>query len=293
MIEFGIIGFSEGNGHPYSFSAIINGFHEKYFKKVGYKFILDYLNKQPKKNFLNKKMKVSYAWSKNYKQTELLAKACKIENVVKNYQDFDISRIKGVIIAKDDWVENRKIANFFLNKNIPIFIDKPLTLKKKDLNFYKKYYDKKLLMSCSGLRFSNQIEDIQKKIKLKGKPKLIIGNISNDVEKYSIHLLEVIQKLNLLKVKKVKKLDTKFDTYLFNLENNIDFILNCCGKKIRINELNFLCNNGNFKIDFNDNFNSFKNSLNIFYELVTKKKQHVKFVDTKLIINNLIKIVNL
>ena len=51
MIKIGIIGFSKNNGHPYSFSAIINGYNKQYFKKVGYKFILEYLNKQPKKIF--------------------------------------------------------------------------------------------------------------------------------------------------------------------------------------------------------------------------------------------------
>lgn len=51
MIEIGIIGFSKENGHPYSFSAIINGFDKKNFSKVGYKFIFDYLKKQPKKIF--------------------------------------------------------------------------------------------------------------------------------------------------------------------------------------------------------------------------------------------------
>ena len=52
MIKIGIIGFSKNNGHPYSFSAIINGYSKHHFKKIGYKFILEYLNKQPKRNFL-------------------------------------------------------------------------------------------------------------------------------------------------------------------------------------------------------------------------------------------------
>ena len=74
MIEIGIIGFSPNNGHPYSFSAIINGYNKKYFKKVGYKFILNYLNKQSHKNFLNKNLKITKAWSNDYNQTKLLAK---------------------------------------------------------------------------------------------------------------------------------------------------------------------------------------------------------------------------
>ncbi len=293
MIELGIIGFSKNNGHPYSFSAIVNGYNYKYFEKVGYEFILNYLNQQHKKSFLNKNLKVSKVWSSNYNQAKLLAKACKINHVVKNYKELADNKIKGVIIAKDDWKKNKKIAKFFLDKNIPVFLDKPLTLKKKDLNFYKKYYDKKLLLSCSGLRFSNQILDIKKKIKLNGKPKLIIGNISNDVEKYSVHLIEVIQKLGYLKVKKIIKLKTNFETFLFKLDNNITFILNCCGKNIRINDMNFFCKNGHFKIDFNDNFNSFKNTIIAFTELIKEKKQVVKFKDTETIIKTIIQLIKI
>lgn len=48
-IRLGIIGFNEGNGHPYSFSAIINGYKKFYFKKIGYKNILNYLENKKKK----------------------------------------------------------------------------------------------------------------------------------------------------------------------------------------------------------------------------------------------------
>ena len=293
MIEIGIIGFSKNNGHPYSFSAIINGYSKHHFKKIGYKFILEYLNKQPKKNFLKNELKISTAWSNNFNQTKLLAKACKISKVVKNYKELADDKIQGVIIAKDDWKNNKKIAKFFLNKNIPVFIDKPLTLEKKDLNFYKKFYNKKILMSCSGLRFSNQISEIEKKIKFNGKPNLIIGNISNDIEKYSVHLLEVIQKLGYLKIKSIKKLNTNLETYLLKLDNNINFILNCCGKNIRINDMTFFCKKGHFKIDFNDNFNAFKNTLKAFSYLVKQKKQLVKFSDTESIIKTIIKIIKI
>ena len=36
MIKIGIIGTSEGNGHPYSFSAIINGYDDKNMSMSGW-----------------------------------------------------------------------------------------------------------------------------------------------------------------------------------------------------------------------------------------------------------------
>ena len=103
-------------------------------------------------------------------------------------------------------------------------------------------------------------------------------------------MLEVIQKLGYLKIKSIKKLDTKFETYFIKLEQNIDLLLNCCGKNIRVIELNFFFKNDYFKINFDDNFNSFKNTLEAFYDLISKKKQHVKYSDTKLIINSILAI---
>ena len=171
MIKLGIIGFSKGNGHPYSFSAIFNGYNDHYFKKVKYKKIYNYLKIQKKKNFIGNIAKVTYAWSSNYKETILLSKACKIKYPIKNYKSM-IGKVNGVIIAKDNWTDNKKIAEFFLKKKVPIFLDKPLTLSRTDLRFYKKFYDKKLLISCSGLRFSKELLEAKKKIKKNRKNKI-------------------------------------------------------------------------------------------------------------------------
>ena len=54
MIELGIIGFSKNNGHPYSFSAIVNGYNYKYFEKEGYIYFKYVSGKINKKNTFKK-----------------------------------------------------------------------------------------------------------------------------------------------------------------------------------------------------------------------------------------------
>ena len=50
MIKLGIIGYSKLNGHPYSFSGIINGINKYYFKNyANWPFIYEYLIKNKKK----------------------------------------------------------------------------------------------------------------------------------------------------------------------------------------------------------------------------------------------------
>ena len=44
MINIGIIGLNEGNGHPISFSCIINGYDDAELKKVGWDVIYKYIS---------------------------------------------------------------------------------------------------------------------------------------------------------------------------------------------------------------------------------------------------------
>ena len=86
MIKLGIIGFSKNNGHPYSFSAIVNGFNEVHFKKVGYPQILSYLKKKKKKEFFIKNLKITHAWSEDFKKTKMTQTRFTHPGIVKKKQ---------------------------------------------------------------------------------------------------------------------------------------------------------------------------------------------------------------
>ena len=160
VIKLGIIGLrNKDNGHPFSFSAIINGYNEKHFKNSNYKNILNYLKKKPKKSFGIKDVKVTHAWTQNMTITKTLCKSCNIDNAVRDYKEMS-GNVNGVIVARDDL--HYSISKHFLKKKIPVFIDKPLTSKIKELNFFKKYLKNGLLMSTSGLRFANEVNFLKK-----------------------------------------------------------------------------------------------------------------------------------
>ena len=50
-LNIGILGMTEGNGHPYSWSAIFNGYNKKYMDECPFPVIKDYLYKQPENSF--------------------------------------------------------------------------------------------------------------------------------------------------------------------------------------------------------------------------------------------------
>ena len=199
-----------------------------------------------------------------------------------------IGNVDGVIIARDDWQSHKKLASIFLEKKIPVFVDKPLTLSIEELNYFKKFAKQKLLMSCSALRFSNELKNVKSKIKKEKSIKLIIANVVNDVEKYAVHMLEVVSALNILNVKKITNLNGFYKSFHIELKSNKSLILNCFGKSFSIFNFQLYLSNRKLEINFEDNFSSFKNTLIEFKKLIRNKKMNYSFNETSNIIKTLI-----
>ena len=201
-----------------------------------------------------------------------------------------IGSVDGLIIARDNM--HYKIAKPFLEKKIPVFIDKPLTFKKKELNYFLPYIKTGLLMSTSCFRYSNEVNIIKKKIYANGikNLKFISANIVNDLEKYGIHMLEALDELNLLNIKKIYKLPLKFESYILINDKNIPIQLNCFGKSSKVLNIQLFFKKGeNINCDFNDNFTSFRNTLNKFYKMISEKRMQIDAKRTKNIIEIIIK----
>src|SRR3989339_1535457 len=138
MLKIGIIGLSEGNGHPYSWSAIINGdYDEKEMDNCGYVGIPIYLR-------ANHEMlgvegaKVTHVWTQDHKISEHIAKASLIDNVVDQLEDM-IGRVDAILLTRDDPENHVKMAKPFIDASIPIFIDKPLSITAEDLGYFKRH----------------------------------------------------------------------------------------------------------------------------------------------------------
>ncbi len=285
-MKIGIIGLSVNNGHPYSFSAILNGYDKVYFRQSGWDVILNYLEKQKKSSFGISNAKVTHAWTQNFEITKQLCKACYIKNACNDYNEM-LSEIDALIIARDDWKSHFKIAYPFLKKGIPVFIDKPLTLDEDELNSFLPYLKTNKLMSCSGFRYSKELDHIRNEKKYINSIKIIHGAVVNDFFKYGIHLLEAISGVGFsFKNCKIEKLSSKIETYLINLENDTSVVLSCLGRSAKIFNLNIYSKNEHIEINLNDNFTAFKRTLFEFIKMVKNK-------DTKIDPNetvNLIKV---
>lgn len=286
MIKLGIIGYSKNNGHPYSFSGIINGINTFYFKNYAkWPFIYDYLSKN-KKSLGFKNMKITHIWTQNLKLTKKIAKSCLIQKICRKPNEM-LNEVDGVIIARDDWRSHIKLSKPFLKKNIPTFIDKPLSLKKKDLSFFKSYLKEGILMSCSGLRYSQKIKNKKFILKKIGKINLIEVSVVNDLEKYGVHMLDIINEVMKYNFKKVIKISKNKEFYRIISDNNIPIYLNCLGKVNKIFMVRIFGKKGKIRFNINDNFKSFYCTLKKFEKMIISKKNPINYKDTINIMNTI------
>lgn len=282
-MKAGILGYSEGNGHPFSFSAIINGYEPEAFVSAGWQVILDYLEMQPKDAFDFHDVEVSHAWTQDLSTTKQLCAASKIPYAVENYTDM-LGKVDVVFIARDDYKTHYPMAKPFLEYGIPVFIDKPLTLESSELNYFERYLHNGMLMSTSGMRYAKELDSLRSSPSELGQLKLIEGVILNNLEKYGIHLIDAINGLGLGKVISMMRMPTQFEAYTLKLENDVVFNLSCLGAVGKTLHLSFYGTKQHFHYDLHDNFSAFRRTLHSMLMMVKQKLPVISPTET---INNM------
>lgn len=271
MIKIGIIGLSEGNGHPYSFSSIINGYDDEYMSQSGWDNIYMYLKERDISDFGIQDSKITHVWTQNLEESRKIAKASKIDNVVEKYEEM-ISEIDAVIIARDDYQSHKIIAKPFLDGGKYVFIDKPLSLDIDDLIYFKPFIKSGQLMSCSGIKYAPELDKIKRDLKDFGKIKLIRGTTVKSWGKYAIHMLDGIFSVVPFNVKSVQYNNSNHESFtLFNFDGSIIQIdaLGSCELMLRIE---FFSDTKYYKADTLNSFDAFRRTLWNFIDTIKNKE---------------------
>lgn len=159
MYKLGIIGLSPGNGHPYSWSAIFNGYDSQKMADCPYPVIPEYLAKVDRATMGIEGAKVTHIWTQERKLSEHVAGASLIPNIVEEMTDL-IGQVDAIVLARDDGENHLEMARPFVEAGLPIFIDKPLTNNLDDLRQFVQWYEAgKPIMSCSSTRYHNEIRN--------------------------------------------------------------------------------------------------------------------------------------
>lgn len=269
VTKLGMIGLSPGNGHPFSFSAIINGYNKEKMEQSGWDVIYHYLNAQDVADFGILDAKVTHCWTQNEELTKRLADACKIDHAVKKFEDM-ISEVDGVIIARDDYASHYPIAKLFLEKGITVFIDKPLTLNLEELLYFIPFLKSGKLMSTSSFRFSNEVFMAKKNIHFE-QLNFFRGSIVNDWEKYGVHLIEGFSTLTSFEPTLVNYQPGLFDSYLIYLKNQDVVQINCLGDTKPLFLMEIFNKNQYTRFEVKGNFSMFKRMLWHFVHSIKTK----------------------
>ncbi len=192
-IRLAMLGMVEGNGHPYSWSAIVNGDYDpQIINEAGYPTITQYLGVQPKGALGIDGVKVTHVWCDDRSDAEKVACSARIPNVVAAPEDV-IGKVDAVVIPTDKGWEHLARAKPFLEAGLPVFIDKPLTDREDHLRQFVRWHRQgKALLSTSAMRYSLEFSHLRQLLPEVGRLRLLTITMHKSWERYGIHALEAV-----------------------------------------------------------------------------------------------------
>jgi hypothetical protein len=156
-LRLGILGLSEGNGHPYSWSAIFNGYDPEAMKRCPFPVIPEYLGKRRFPEDAIAEATVTHIWTQERAKSEQIASAARIPHIVDRYEEM-IGQVDGILLARDDAANHLTMSEPFLRAGLPVYIDKPLALSRREAEkIYLRQKYKGQIFTCSALAFAKEL----------------------------------------------------------------------------------------------------------------------------------------
>jgi predicted dehydrogenase len=290
MLKLGIIGMSEGNGHPYSWSSIINGdFDRKAMNKCGFPGIPLYLEANSDTLGIDG-AQVTHIWTQERKISEHIAVASGIEKVVDKAGEM-IGQVKAVLLARDDPECHVAMAKPFLEAGIPIFIDKPLAINADDLAFFTGQNAKgKFIMSSSSMRYSYECRTVRTELASLGKIELATVIGTKDWVRYGVHMLEALfALLDDPKATSVQHVsESEKDIVLIRFENGLLATVHIFMDIAATFQLSLFGRNGWRQVEIKNSYSMFKENLNEFIRSVREGRSRLAYEKTENIMRTLI-----
>lgn len=192
-IRLAMLGMVDGNGHPFSWSAIINGDYDaEAMAACGYPVIPQYLAAQPRENLGIPGARVTHVWCDDVADAHRVAKASCVPQVVSRAEEV-IGQVDAVLIATDIGHEHVARARPFIEAGIPVFIDKPLVDNVDDLHQFIQWYEEgRPLLSTSCMRYAKEFQDLRERLGALGTLRLLTVSMAKSWERYGIHAIEAV-----------------------------------------------------------------------------------------------------
>jgi len=269
-IRLAMLGMIEGNGHPYSWSAIVNGYNPEEMAKCPFPVIPQYLSEVPLNTMRVPGARVTHVWTDNPADAPKVAAASRIGKVVARPEDV-IGQVDAVIIGTDDGHEHVRRAKPFIEAGLPMFVDKPLAINVPDLNQFVHWHQAgKVFLSSSNMRYAPEIKQVMRQKAQLGELRWIATCTSKTWERYAIHALEGIWPVlgsGFLGVRTESRpgSDIAYLTHRSGTQVSLAVIYDAVGS---YGALHVYGTKGNLAVSCWDTYTAFRNQLCAFVEML-------------------------
>lgn len=286
-LRIGILGFTEGNAHPFSWSAMINGSYDaalmKDYCKDLYPSIPQYLAKQPAHTLGIPGAKVTHVCFTGFvgrEDAEKCAKINGIPNVVDTPEEM-IGNVDAVIVATDVGDEHVERCRPFIRAGVPMFIDKPLVNKEEDLRIFCRWRKEGAkFISSSSLRYTKELEPYYENHYELGKLMYICSPMAKYFETYGIHALERLYPLLGQGFVSVRNTGTKEKTMLHIKHSSGCDVTVVQGVGLVGAGLMVLGDKGSVVVRGSDSYYSFKKQMDVFVHWLRTGEEPFPFAET-------------
>jgi predicted dehydrogenase len=260
MIETAIIGWSDGNGHPFSYSSIVNGYSDEGLAQSGWPGIYQYVRRRHSSEFGIDGLTITHAWTQDPEVTQRLCAACKIPCAATDPESL-IGKVRAVILARDDFPTHYEMAKPFLEAGLRVFIDKPLSVDLSELRFYKPYLESGQLMSCSGMRYARELDEPRANLASFGRLKLVRGAVVLTWEKYGVHLIDAVLGMTGARPVSVLVVPAEHMSAIIRFDDGMLFQLDALENCPPTFHIDLFGSERTAAIDITDNFSMFRRML--------------------------------
>ncbi len=194
-LRLAMLGMIEGNGHPYSWSGIVNGYNPDEMAKCPYPGITAYMGRQLLESVRIPGARVTHVWTDDPADAPKVSAASLIANVVSQPEEV-IGQVDAAIIATDDGNDHVRRARPFIEAGLPTFIDKPMATNIADLRQFVQWHrEGRIMLSTSGMRYAPEMRLSDAQRAHLGDLRWITSFTCKTWERYGIHALEAVEPL--------------------------------------------------------------------------------------------------
>jgi predicted dehydrogenase len=193
-----------------------------------------------------------------------------------------------VVIARDDYAAHAAMALPFLDSGLPVFVDKPLSLDVDELRVFMPYLRSGQLMSCSSVRYAQELDGVRAGIAEYGEVEAATGTVVNDWPRYGIHMLEGIFSCVDVRPISVQSLPASHEAMEIETSGDTRVRIDAIGSAPKIFRIDIAGSRRQTRHDIVDNFEMFKRTLAAWIDSIRTGVPAIPADDTLMLMRTLI-----